>query len=340
MLDFVGERYGKLVVLEKVNKRRIYWRCLCDCGNEKLVRNDALRAKNKPTRSCGCLGTNSTDLTGKRFNKLLVLGDSEERTKSGKVIWNCSCDCGNETKVDTSNLKNAISCGCESSKASNLVGRRFGKLVVLSRDGTKGRSKTWNCKCDCGGEKVVTTNHLTTGNTTSCGCKSTIAKTLIGERFGDLEVIKDSGKREKGGARIYECKCDCGNITYSSVSNLRSGRHKTCGCSIINPYLTAEDRMKNRYELGGNSVVSWRKKIFERDDYTCQVCNARNGNGKKYEHNAHHLDGWNWNKKGRFDIENGITLCTGCHRKFHKEYGMGDNTKEQFREFYNATLKR
>lgn len=36
--------------------------------------------------------------------------------------------------------------------------------------------------------------------------------------------------------------------------------------------------------------VTWRKKVFERDNYTCCVCNDNTGGNL----NAHHLNGWNW----------------------------------------------
>lgn len=48
---------------------------------------------------------------------------------------------------------------------------------------------------------------------------------------------------------------------------------------------------------------------------------------------AHHLDGYNWCKEKRFDISNGVTCCDRCHKLFHKIYGRGKNTKEQFIEF-------
>lgn len=56
-INEVGNRYGKLIVLYKVennNKKGILWHCLCDCGNEKDISGDALRSGN--TKSCGCLG--------------------------------------------------------------------------------------------------------------------------------------------------------------------------------------------------------------------------------------------------------------------------------------------
>lgn len=50
--DLTGQRFGRLVVLDG-SKSPIRWRCLCDCGNIKIVRPNSL--KQKKTQSCGCL---------------------------------------------------------------------------------------------------------------------------------------------------------------------------------------------------------------------------------------------------------------------------------------------
>ena len=55
-------------------------------------------------------------------------------------------------------------------KRLDLIGKRFGKLIVVSYFGKKGRYINWNTKCDCGGEKVVSRGHLRSGRTKSCGC--------------------------------------------------------------------------------------------------------------------------------------------------------------------------
>ena len=51
----VGERYGRLTVLEldHVEKSRRYWKCSCGCGGTTVVREGNL--KNGITKSCGCL---------------------------------------------------------------------------------------------------------------------------------------------------------------------------------------------------------------------------------------------------------------------------------------------
>lgn len=53
----------------------------------------------------------------------------------------------------------------------DLTGQRFGKLTVLSPAENIGSMTAWRCRCDCGKETVVTTGHLRSGQTTSCGCK-------------------------------------------------------------------------------------------------------------------------------------------------------------------------
>jgi len=72
----------------------------------------------------------------------------------------------------------------------------------------------------------------------------------------------------------------------------------------------------------------WARMIFSRDDYICTVCGTWGG-----ELNAHHLDGYKWCKEKRFDSNNGTTLCSKCHREFHKIYGRRNNTAKQFNEY-------
>lgn len=52
-----------------------------------------------------------------------------------------------------------------------LVGERFGRLLVLERSGTnKHGGATWLCRCECGTQKVVAGRQLVVGKTRSCGC--------------------------------------------------------------------------------------------------------------------------------------------------------------------------
>lgn len=52
------------------------------------------------------------------------------------------------------------------------------------------------------------------------------------------------------------------------------------------------------------------KQVFERDDYTCQMCGERGGKLQ-----ADHIQPWAEYVDGRFDINNCRTLCMTCHYK-------------------------
>lgn len=185
------------------------------------------------------------NLTGQKFGRLTVLYELPER-KNGKIQWRCRCDCGNEKDVLSTSLTSGHtqSCGClqkEKTSAANkrnidLVGHRFGRLVVLSRSTT---SAKWVCRCDCGNLVEVTTTHLKTGHTKSCGClQKDIASevrgiNLNGQRFGFLTVEGLDIEKSTSEKKYWICQCDCGNRISVSTGDLRSGNTQSCGCSKL-----------------------------------------------------------------------------------------------------------
>src|ERR1035437_4618012 len=58
-------------------------------------------------------------------------------------------------------------------KFINLKTKRFGRLTAISseRRMLNGTPRVfWKCRCICGQKITVSANHLTMGNTKSCGC--------------------------------------------------------------------------------------------------------------------------------------------------------------------------
>lgn len=54
--DITGERFSRLTVIgisHRNERRRYFWKCKCDCGNEIIVSSNNLKSGN--TKSCGCL---------------------------------------------------------------------------------------------------------------------------------------------------------------------------------------------------------------------------------------------------------------------------------------------
>lgn len=56
-------------------------------------------------------------------------------------------------------------------KRIDISEKRFGRLFALKDVVSDGHNRTWLCKCDCGRVTTVAAARLTTGNTTSCGCR-------------------------------------------------------------------------------------------------------------------------------------------------------------------------
>ena len=55
---------------------------------------------------------------------------------------------------------------------------------------------------------------------------------------------------------------------------------------------------------------TWRRQVFERDNWTCQKCGKHNG-----RLHPHHIKPKSRYPKLLFDVSNGVTLCKECHRK-------------------------
>lgn len=85
---------------------------------------------------------------------------------------------------------------------------------------------------------------------------------------------------------------------------------------------------KNKLIRNSVEYYKWRNEILKRDNYTCQKTGKRGG-----KLIVHHLDNFSQFKDKRFDINNGVTLTENSHNKFHKIYGLRNNTKEQFKSF-------
>lgn len=117
----------------------------------------------------------------------------------------------------------------------NLIGQRFGHLVVIGQGEPIGASKktTWLCDCDCGTKSYLARTHLLRrGETISCGCmklhysrqRKEKKDKNIGRKIGKFTVIsKDPNNFEK-----YICKCDCGNTFTELQGNIN--KRKSCGC--------------------------------------------------------------------------------------------------------------
>lgn len=101
MRDLKGLKFNKLLVLEKANEstyaknnyKGIHWRCICDCGNEKIVKSSHLITSN--VKSCGCARNmvnfkGSGELPHSSFTRILKSAKKRKLEFSITIeyIWN------------------------------------------------------------------------------------------------------------------------------------------------------------------------------------------------------------------------------------------------------------
>ena len=117
-------------------------------------------------------------------------------------------------------------------KATNEIGKRYGKLVVIEEAGIdSSKHKLWRCQCDCGNIIEARGSKLRNGEKTHCGCEKRynfIDET--GNQYGRLTVIKSVGVKGKDRGIRWLCQCECGKLTEVSGRDLRQGKVKSCGC--------------------------------------------------------------------------------------------------------------
>lgn len=234
----------------------------------------------------------------------------------------------------------------------NLVGQRFGRLLVIKRvekpEYIKQHDTYWLCKCDCGKEKIISKRSLRNGGTISCGCyQKEIAsklrfKDLTGEKFGKLLVIKriEKPSNSQRTDSYWLCNCDCGREKIATGSSLRVGDTKTCGYCEILPYGEASfNRIFYHYKIDAkkrNLVFSLTKERFlEIITKKCFYCGKEPSNIQKTGNNGNFV----YNGIDRVDslrgyIDKNVVPC--CWQCNHAKYIMPLN---EFYEWIKRTYE-
>lgn len=271
--DLTGRMFNNLLVLglgEGKCKNKKYWKCRCTCGNITNVETSKLVSLY--TKSCGCIKgkENIIDLTGKKFDYLTVLSFSHKE-KAG-LFWKCRCVCGKEVVKNGKMLRTGkvTSCGCMhgKKKIKDLTNKKFGKLTVIKFVETSNNNVFWECLCECGNKKIVSSRRLSTGNTSSCGClkhkPACNRLELKGKTFGLLTVIDYAFTQDK--KSFWSCRCKCGKEKIVPSQYLISGDTRSCGC--IDKHFSFEEKevvnfIKSVYK--GNVIENDKTLIYPKE---------------------------------------------------------------------------
>jgi hypothetical protein len=100
-------------------------------------------------------------------------------------------------------------------KKINLIGIKFTRLEVIEEAKSK-----WLCRCDCGTNKIVTTNKLRSGRVKSCGCLN------IEQRKNRIKKMTQARKKyspqEASARKIYKNRYSDGDISFEMFLTLSS----------------------------------------------------------------------------------------------------------------------
>lgn len=127
-----------------------------------------------------------------------------ERTrKANDGHWYAKFKCPYDGNIFESRIKSITcgdtqSCGCAQKRNAikqghnnfvDLSGKRFGRLIAVKTVGKKENGNfLWYCKCDCGGNKIVSNSDLRLGRVASCGCLNSKGEAKIKQILEELKI--------------------------------------------------------------------------------------------------------------------------------------------------------
>lgn len=238
------------------------------------------------------------------------------RQEARKKYLNTCETCGAKWKTSYKNTKYCSpACKPQSKKDRKILKCSFCGKDIERTKSQIGRCNNNYCSEECknkGYSQLYSGENSTHYNRKSVKCS-----------FCNKEILRTEYEIKK--YRYLYCSDNC-KIQHYKI--LFSGENNP----NFNPNKDELDRIRNRNIDG---YQEWIRKVFEKDNYTCQCCkDSRGGNL-----NAHHIFNYSEYKELRTNTKNGITLCKICHKKFHDIYGYSKNNDKQLEEFLNRYQK-
>lgn len=147
-----------------------------------------------------------------------------------------------------------------------------------------------NCK-NCGKEFIDFFSNKRKFCSKNCWYKSPDRKSLsLNFKDGKPNCIECSKKLANYGGKLCKSCCKKGNRTHLWKGGI----------------IRKDFKKNNQQRILFRNLI--RKKVIERDNYTCQVCKKRGGNLQ-----VDHIQPWTEFVESRFDMSNCRTVCISCH---------------------------
>lgn len=212
-------------------------------------------------------------------------------------------------------------------KRKILICQVCGKNFEVRSGKIKYNAKYCSIKCQAIGRRKGKVLHCRI-----CGKEFYQLKSRI--RYGKENYCSPKCRNERNGKSLSKNCLICGRVfivppswsrqKYCSAECKYIGNSGKNSCLWKGGSTKFGDKIRRRKEY-----QEWRRKILERDNFTCQKCGIKAETGDGIYLHAHHIKSFSKYLNLRFDINNGMTLCSSCHEKEHgfkfPKYVMGMN---------------
>ena len=207
-------------------------------------------------------------------------------------------------------------------KFLDRTGLRYGRLIVLKCEGKDDKGRyLWLCRCDCGNEKIIVGDYLSSGRVKSCGCLKEEHLKNIGFQFRGEEDRENAilkleyshlKKRHKRKKMVGEV------IDFDTFKSLVKQPCKYCGMKYSK---TLRDRVDKNFTLKINGI----DRIDNRIGYTkensvpcCKICNFA-------KHTMNENEFYEWIKGFIIIILNSLITCVACEKLGRRWIGIEIN---------------
>lgn len=193
-------------------------------------------------------------------------------------------DCGKQlgSAAKSHGTKRCIPCFASTRKLPEVFCAKCGKQRAKSAKYHRGQTLCRSCSI----------SKVWTGRPVSAERREQIRKALLGRHPSEETRAKLRGRTQSAEAR------EKNRIANSGANNARWKGGLTNARNVLE---------------GSAEYKTWRKAVFEKDNYTCHLCQTRGG----YLH-AHHVLGFSKHPELRLTVSNGLTLCKPCHLMIHR----------------------
>lgn len=117
-------------------------------------------------------------------------------------------------------------------KTRNYIGNAYKNLIVINQK-RENNSTYLLCRCSiCGKEKWYRQDYFKNIEKRKFCCANNTRFKIINhsdETINNIELLEITNKKS-GTSYLYKCKCFCGKIFYTTYTNIKDKKVRSCGC--------------------------------------------------------------------------------------------------------------